>query len=92
MAGALALEQLDLSPATTIDDLETELRHYAEDKPARPWVLGRNGDADLLATANVSARKILDEAVAGPPGARHQRGWDRSRGPTRKPWSGRHQS
>ena len=63
IAGALALERLDLSPAVTIADLGTELRHYAEDAPARPWVLARNGDADLLATANVAARKILDDAV-----------------------------
>jgi predicted amidohydrolase YtcJ len=62
MAGALALEHLNLSPATTIDDIGTELRHYAEDEPALPWLLGRNGDADLLAS-NVAARTILDEAV-----------------------------
>src|SRR5918992_2066482 len=33
-AGALALEHLNLSPARTADDIETELRHYAEDKPS----------------------------------------------------------
>ena len=62
MAGALSLDHLNLSPATTVGDIETELRHYAEGEPARPWVLGRNGDADLLAS-NVAARKILDQAV-----------------------------
>lgn len=62
MAGALTLEHLNLSPATTIDDIEAEVRHYAEDEPALPWLLGRNGDADLL-SSNVPARKILDEAV-----------------------------
>ena len=67
MNGALALEQLDLSPARTIDDIETELRHYAEDKPEAPWLVGRNGDAELLATANVPARKILDVAVPDRP-------------------------
>jgi predicted amidohydrolase YtcJ len=67
MTGALALERLDLSPATTIDDLETELRHYAEDAPLRPWVVGRNADVELLATANVAARKLLDDAVQDRP-------------------------
>ncbi len=67
MSGALTLEHLDLSPATTIDDIETELRHYAEDKPELPWLVGRNGDADLLAAANAPARKILDEAVLDRP-------------------------
>jgi predicted amidohydrolase YtcJ len=67
MNGALTLEHLDLSPARTIDDIETELRHYAEDKPEAPWLVGRNGDPDLLATASVPARTILDEAVLDRP-------------------------
>jgi predicted amidohydrolase YtcJ len=67
MAGALALDQLNLAPARTPDDIETELRHYAEDKPTAPWLLGRNGDDDLLAAANVPARQILDEAVQDRP-------------------------
>jgi predicted amidohydrolase YtcJ len=63
LAGALALEQLNLSPATTIEGIRTELRQYAEDNPARPWLLSRNGSADVLDSANVAARKILDDAV-----------------------------
>src|SRR5215212_9798240 len=39
MAGALALDRLDLSSAVTIDDLEAGLREYAADAPMRPWVL-----------------------------------------------------
>ena len=58
--------------------------HYAEEKPTRPWLIGRNGDADLLATANVPAREILDEAVARSARARHQRRRDASRGRTRR--------
>src|SRR5918997_1616694 len=49
MAGALALNDLNLSPATTIDDIETELRQFADEQPSRPWLLARHGDADLLA-------------------------------------------
>ena len=63
MAGALTLNHLNLSPARTTDDLETELRHYAEDKPSTSWLLGHNGDDQLLAATNAPARKILDEAV-----------------------------
>jgi predicted amidohydrolase YtcJ len=66
MAGALTLGHLDLAPARTIDDLETELRHYAEDNASTPWLLGRNGDTELLA-ADAPARKILDEAVQDRP-------------------------
>jgi predicted amidohydrolase YtcJ len=67
MAGALALDQLDLSSATTLDDIETHIYEYAEDVSSRPWVLGRNGDAELFATADVAARKMLDEVVPDRP-------------------------
>jgi len=67
MTGALTLEHLNLSPAKTTDDIGTELRHYAEDKPSTSWLLGRNGDDDLLAAANAPARRILDEAVQDRP-------------------------
>jgi predicted amidohydrolase YtcJ len=67
LTGALALDHLNLSPARTPGDIETELRHYAEDKPSSSWLLGRNGDDDLLAAANVPARSILDEAVKDRP-------------------------
>ncbi len=67
MTGALALEHLNLSPARTTDDIETELRHYAEDKPSTSWLLGRNGDDDLLSAANAPARSILDDAVLDRP-------------------------
>ena len=67
MSGALTLQHLNLSPARTTDDLGTELRHYAEDKPSATWLLGRNGDAELLTAANAPARKILDGAVLDRP-------------------------
>jgi predicted amidohydrolase YtcJ len=67
LAGALALEHLDLSDGATLDDLETSLRHYAEVDPARPWVIARNGGTALLATADISARRILDQAVPDRP-------------------------
>jgi predicted amidohydrolase YtcJ len=67
IAGAFALEHLDLSSAATIDDVEIILRQYAEENAARPWLIGRNADTDLLATADVPARKILDEAVPDRP-------------------------
>ena len=63
LAGALALQQLDLSSAITLDDLQSELGEYADEQPSRQWVLGRNGDAGLFTAPNVAARKILDETV-----------------------------
>ena len=67
LGGALSLEHLNLSPVTTIDGIETELRHYAEDKPSAPWVIGRNGDPELLGSPNAHAREILDGAVDNRP-------------------------
>jgi predicted amidohydrolase YtcJ len=65
--GALSLDQLDLSSATTLDELEALISEYADDMPSRAWVLGRNGDRSLLAIANVAARKILDDVVPDRP-------------------------
>jgi predicted amidohydrolase YtcJ len=67
-AGALSLDQLDLSSATTLDQLETLLTEYADDIPAGEWVLGRNGDSSLFATANVAARKDPGRGRAGSAG------------------------
>ena len=63
MAGALALDHLNLSPATSISDIDHELRQYSVEEPTRPWLVGVNADADLLASNTVAAREILDEAV-----------------------------
>ena len=67
MSGALTLDQLDLSSATTLNELEALLSEYADDLPSRAWVLGRNGDPALFATANVAARKILDDNIPDRP-------------------------
>ena len=67
MTGALSLEQLNLSSATTIDEIRTELGRYAEEQPTRPWLLGRNGVPDVLGAANALARSVLDEAVSDRP-------------------------
>ena len=90
MTGALTLEHLNLSPAITIDDIETELRHYAEDKPSSSWLLGRNGDDDLLAAANVPAQKDSRRGRAGPARARHQRRRQRRLGQLEGARAGRH--
>ena len=91
MEGALALDELDLSPATTLDDLETEIRHYAEDDPLRPWVLARNGDVDLLSTSNIRARIIL-AAPCKIAGFRDQRGRQHRVGELEGTRRSRHQS
>jgi len=67
LAGALALEQLNLSAAGTVDEIGAELRLHAEAKPAQRWLVGRNGDAGVLGALNVPARKILDAAVQDRP-------------------------
>ena len=67
LEGALALEQLDLTPADTTDELTSELRLHAEKYPMRPWLLARNGETAVLDTTNAPARRILDAAVPDRP-------------------------
>ena len=66
MSGALTLEHLNLSTASTIDDVETELRHYAEDNAELPWLVAHDADPDLLG-ASTHPRKTLDGAVPDRP-------------------------
>jgi predicted amidohydrolase YtcJ len=67
MDGALSLEQVNLAPAATADEIGAELRAFAEAQPSPLWVLGRNGDAALMASTTVAAREILDGAVQDRP-------------------------
>ncbi len=73
MSGALTLEHLNLSPARTTDDIETELRHYAEDKPSTSWLLGRNGDVRSARRGERAGTKDSRRGGARPAGARHER-------------------
>ena len=66
-SGGLSLDELDLSTALTLNDLEVLIGSYAEGAPSREWLIGRNGDRSLFATPNVAARKILDENVPDRP-------------------------
>ena len=67
LAGALALEQLNLSPAATADEIGAELRRYAAEKPQQPWLIARNADDDILGALNAPARQVLDAAVEDRP-------------------------
>jgi predicted amidohydrolase YtcJ len=66
-AGAESLDQLDLSSAATLSDLETLISDYAAGMTSREWVIGRNGNRALFATPNVAARKILDGDIPDRP-------------------------
>jgi predicted amidohydrolase YtcJ len=67
MSGALALDRLDLSSASSSDELTSQLAEYDREDLSRPWLLGRNADVPLLSTPNVTARRLLDEAVPDRP-------------------------
>jgi predicted amidohydrolase YtcJ len=67
MSGALALDHLDLSSFATIDEIESGLRQYAEEDTTRFWLIAHNANAEILATADVPARKILDQVVPDRP-------------------------
>lgn len=61
--GGLALDQIDLAGADTIDELSARIRAWADANPDQPWIVGRGLNA-ALATGAQSARQLLD-ALAG---------------------------
>ncbi|OFW11707.1 MAG: hypothetical protein A3H96_03295 [Acidobacteria bacterium RIFCSPLOWO2_02_FULL_67_36] len=64
--GGLALGQIDLSGADTIDEVSARIRAWADANPDQPWIVGRGLNA-ALATAPQSARQWLDELAGGRP-------------------------
>ena len=38
--GSLGLDQVDLTGATTLDEIQGRVRRYAADHPDEPWILG----------------------------------------------------
>ena len=63
MTGGLAMDHLNLAPVETVGDIDAELRQFAIDEPARPWLVGLNAHADLLSSPAARPRQLLDEAV-----------------------------
>jgi predicted amidohydrolase YtcJ len=66
VAAALALQQVDLTSAETIDDLEDALGTWAAQHPEREWIVGRGFSVDAPDAA-APTRAMLDGILADRP-------------------------
>jgi hypothetical protein len=64
--GGLSLDQIDLTGATTIEEIQGRVRTWAAANPDRTWVLGRGWSAEALGDAQPT-RQALDTAEKGRP-------------------------
>ena len=64
--GGLALDEVDLLDATTIEEVQARIRTWAESHPDRLWIVGRGWSAAVFA-AGLPTRQLLDAAVADRP-------------------------
>lgn len=63
--GGVALDEVDLRDAATIDEIQARIRTWAEVHSDRPWVVGGGWDSNALTAG--PTRQMLDAAVADRP-------------------------
>jgi predicted amidohydrolase YtcJ len=66
IGGGLALDNIDLLDATSLDDIERRIRTWATNNPDRPWVLGRGWYYQPF-PGGLPTRQMLDALVADRP-------------------------
>ncbi len=66
LAGALALDSVDLLGASTVDEVQARVRGWIEANPSKPWVVGRGWSRDAL-SKDARPRQILDAAAPDRP-------------------------
>jgi predicted amidohydrolase YtcJ len=59
--GALALDQVDLTDATTVEEIQARIKVWAESHPGSTWILGRGWHPSTLTT--IPTRQLLDDAA-----------------------------
>jgi predicted amidohydrolase YtcJ len=62
----LALGELNLLDATTVEDVQNRIRLFAEQYPDRPWVIGR-GWSYAVFPGGLPTRELLDQVVPDRP-------------------------
>lgn len=64
--GGLALDNIDLTGETSLDDVQERIRAWAAANPDRPWVLGQGWNYQLFA-GGLPTRQLLDALVPNRP-------------------------
>jgi|SoiMethySBSTD1v2_1073268.scaffolds.fasta_scaffold04145_11 predicted amidohydrolase YtcJ len=63
--GGLALDEIDLTDATTIEEIQGRIKTWTEPHPDRLWIVGRGWQPSSLATS--PSRQLLDEVAPNHP-------------------------
>jgi predicted amidohydrolase YtcJ len=58
-----SFSQIQLRPAKSIEDIQQEVRHWAETTPTGQWIIGRGWDQDKLIGRRYPSRIHLDQAA-----------------------------
>jgi predicted amidohydrolase YtcJ len=61
LEGGLALQQLDVSTASTVQEIQQQVREWAAANPDHQWIVGR-GWSDVPAIDGQTPRQVLDAA------------------------------
>ncbi len=63
--GGIALDEIDLTDATTVEEIQARIQTWAASHPDRAWIVGRGWHASVFAPG--PTRQQLDAAVADRP-------------------------
>lgn len=66
LSGGLALDQMSLSQATTLDEVRETIRAWSDANPADPWIRGRGWHYASFPTG-LPTRQLLDQLVPDRP-------------------------
>jgi predicted amidohydrolase YtcJ len=67
MEGSLLMQQISLSGAQTIREIQQRVKAYAAAHPDEPWLLGRGWNYPVFAPSGLPDKKYLDEIVPDRP-------------------------
>jgi len=65
--GSLALDQIDLNGAYTVEEMRKRVRDYAAAHPDRPWLEGLGWVYDTFAPSGLPTKKLLDDILPDRP-------------------------
>ena len=63
--GGMALDDVDLSDATTIEEIQARIQAWATSHPDRPWIIGRGWQASLFPSG--PTHQLLDPVASDRP-------------------------
>ncbi len=65
--GSLSLRQVNLDEATTVSEIQTAVKEFADAHPDLPWVLGRGWNYAIFGPLGLPDKSYLDEIIPDRP-------------------------